>query len=85
MKRLALALVLASGATLAVPAFAQDMGEALSMLELQAQNELRDYGFADTDVMDLTLSQLAKIKTISQSSDYGSNEKMRQIEQVLSH
>jgi hypothetical protein len=85
MKRLALALVLASGATLGAPAFAQDMGEALSMLELSAQKELRDYGFSDTDVMSLTLTQLAKIKTISQSSDYGSNEKMRQIERILSH
>ena len=85
MKRLALALVLASGATLGAPAFAQDMGEALSMLELSAQKELRDYGFSDTDVMSLTLTQLAKIKTISQSSDYGSNEKMRQIEQILVH
>lgn len=85
MKRLALALVLASGATLAAPAFAQDMGEALSMLELSAQKELRDYGFSDVDVMSLTLTQLATIKTISQSSDYGSNEKMRQIERILSH
>jgi hypothetical protein len=85
MKRLALALVLASGATFGAPAFAQDMGEALSMLELSAQKELRDYGFSDTDVMSLTLTQLAKIKTISQSSDYGSNEKMRQIERILSH
>lgn len=85
MKRLALALVLASGATLGAPAFAQDMGEALSMLELSAQRELRDYGFGDTDVMGLTLSQLAHIKTISQSSAYSSNEKMRQIEQVLAH
>ena len=59
--------------------------EALSMLELSAQKELRDYGFADTDVMGLTLTQLAKIKTISQSSDYGSNEKTRQIERILSH
>jgi hypothetical protein len=84
MKRLALALVLASGA-LAAPVFAQDMGEALSMLELSAQKELRDYGFADTDVMSLTLTQLAEIKTISQSSDYGSNEKMRQIERILAH
>lgn len=85
MKRLALALALASGAALAAPVFAQDMGEALSMLELSAEKELRDYGFADTDVMSLTLSQLAHIKNISQSSDYGSNEKMRQIERILAH
>jgi len=85
MKRLALALALASSATLAAPVFAQDMGEAISMLELQAQKELRDYGFADADVTGLTLSQLAQIKTISQSSDYGSNEKMHQIERILAH
>jgi hypothetical protein len=85
MKRIALALVLASGASLAAPAFAQDMGEALSMLELSAQRELRDYGFTDTDVMRLTLSQLALIKGISQSSDYSSNDKMRQIERILAH
>jgi hypothetical protein len=83
MKRIALALALASGATLAAPVFAQDMGEALSMLELSAQKELRTYGFADTDVMGLTLSQLAQIKTIAQASDYGRNEKSKQIKQII--
>lgn len=64
MKRLAPTL-----ASLAAPVFAQDVGEALSMLELSAQKELKSHGFADTDVMALTLSQLAQIKTIRQTSD----------------
>lgn len=85
MKRLALAFVLASGATLAAPAFAQDMGTALSMLELSAQKELKEYGFGSTDVMKLTLSQLAQIKTIAQASDYSTNEKTRQIQQILAN
>ena len=79
---------LALGATLiAGTASAQDtamtMDVALSMLELSVDRELQKYGFEDQDVMNLTLNQLATIKHVAGSSDYGSNERAKQIQAIL--
>lgn len=84
MKRLIVALVLASG--LATSALAQadpDMDQALSMLEVAAQRELGSLGITDVDPMTLSLNQLSQIKSIMSSSDYNETEKARQIMQVV--
>jgi hypothetical protein len=61
------------------------MEVALSMLELSAQRELQQYGFGDTDVMDLTLTQLAAIKAATTNNDYSDNDRKRQIGVILAN
>jgi hypothetical protein len=82
MKRTITALALA--AALSAPgAWAQDMGEALSMLEIAAKRELVAIGLSDVDPMSLSLSQLAQIRSVMGASDYNENEKALQIKQIV--
>jgi len=66
-------------------AFAQNMDEGLSMLEVAAERELKAIGLDDVDPMSLTLNQLALIKTITASSDYGVNEKAKQVQAIVAN
>jgi hypothetical protein len=61
------------------------MDVGLSMLELAADAALKKYGFADRDVMDLTLTQIAAIKGVTSSNDYGDNERRQQIGVILAN
>jgi hypothetical protein len=81
---LALGASLLGGAASAQNA-SMTMEVALSMLELAAQRELQQYGYGDTDVMTLTLSQLAGIKAVTSSNDYGRAERERQIRVILAN
>ena len=79
MRKLMFAIALA-----ACPAgvFAQDtpptadMEQALSMLEVSASKTLEMYG-VEADVMSLTLSQLAEIKSIADTGDDMSSGKQK--------
>jgi hypothetical protein len=86
MKATLTALALAAS-VLGGTAQAQDtsmtMEVALSMLELSAQRELKQYGYGDTNVMDLTLTQLAGIKAVTTSDDYSASDRKRQIGVIL--
>lgn len=85
MKRLIAAVAVAtalSGSAL----WAQDdaeMGEALSMLEVSAKNELTKRGITDVDPMSLSLSQLAQIRSVMGSSDNSDSDKASQIKQIV--
>ena len=81
---LALAASLLGGAASAQDA-SMTMEVGLSMLELSAERELREYGYGDVDVMTLTLSQLAGIKAVTSSSDYSGDERERQIGVILAN
>lgn len=84
MKRLITALALASAlSTTALAQAEPDMDQALSMLELAAQRELRSLGITDVDPMALSLNQLAQIKSVMSSSDYNVNEKSQQIKRIV--
>ena len=61
------------------------MDVGLSMLELSADVALKRYGFGDQNVMDLTLTQIAAIKAVTSSNDYGDNERKQQIGVILTH
>jgi len=78
----AMAVVMAVSTGAAV---AQTMDEGLSMLELAAERELKAIGLDDVDPMSLTLNQLALIKTITSSSDYGVNEKAKQVQAIVAN
>jgi hypothetical protein len=61
------------------------MDVGLSMLELSADVALKKYGFEDQNVMDLTLTQIAAIKAVTSSNDYGDSERKQQIGVILAH
>src|SRR5687768_12244626 len=61
------------------------MEVALSMLELSAERALSHYGYDDTDVKGLTLSQLAGIKAVTSNGDYDEGERKAQIGVVLAN
>jgi hypothetical protein len=86
MKRILTAIAVA--ASLAAPAaLAQDgeMGEALSMLEIAADRELKAIGITDVDPMSLSLNQLAQIRSVMGSSEYNTNEKANQIRRIVAN
>jgi hypothetical protein len=86
MKATITALALAAsvlGGTAHAQNASMTMEVALSMLELSAQRELQQYGFGDTNVMDLTLTQIAGIKAATSNGDYSGNDRKRQIEVIL--
>ena len=76
MRKLMLAIALAAFPT---GGFAQDtpptadMQQAISMLELAASKTLEMYG-VEADVMSLSLSQLAEIKSIADTGDMSSGK-----------
>ena len=59
------------------------MDVGLSMLELAVTNELTRLGIESTDTMELSLSQLAQIRSVFASSDYNRDDKKRQIETII--
>ena len=63
----------------------QTMDVGLSMLEFSATRALREYGFGDQNVMDLTLTQIAAIKAVTSSNDYGASEARAQIGVILAN
>ena len=85
MKR-ALVAILAAMVVSATPlvAVAQaPMGTELSMLEQAVHNQFGKLGISEYQMEDLTLGQLAEIKQVVGSSDYGDNEKKNQIMQII--
>ncbi len=78
----ALATALSAGAASAQSDTAE-MTEGLTMLETGAQKELTKIGLTDVDVMALSLSQLAQIKSVLESSDYDTNEMKNQVSAIL--
>jgi hypothetical protein len=88
MKTTLTALALAAsvlGGTAQAQNASMTMEVALSMLELSAQRELQHYGYGSTDVMDLTLSQLAGIKAATSNGDYNEGERKAQIGAILAN
>jgi hypothetical protein len=81
---LAVAASLFGGAASAQNA-SMTMEVALSMLELAAERELRQYGYDETDVMALTLSQLAGIKAVTSNGDFDEGERKAQIGVILTN
>lgn len=63
----------------------QTMDVGLSMLELSANTALSKYGVGDQDVMDSTLTQIAAIKAVTSSNDYGESERRQQIAVILAN
>jgi hypothetical protein len=84
MKNMLAAVAVALAATTGA-ALAQSMDEGLTMLETAAKRELTQLGLTDVDVMTLNLNQLALIKTITASSDYGVNEKAKQVQAIIAN
>ena len=84
MKDILVALAIATGA-LAGAASAQEMSmeQGVSMLATAAARELKEYGIDNANVMDLTLTQLAGIKLITESSDYSSSERKMALMSIL--
>ncbi len=78
----ALATALSAGAASAQSDTAE-MTEGLTMLETGAAKELTKIGITDVDVMDLSLSQLAQIKSVLESSDYNVNEMKNQVMSIV--
>ena len=78
----ALATALSAGAASAQSDTAE-MTEGLTMLETGAAKELTKIGITDADVMDLSLSQLAQIKSVLESSDYNVNEMKNQVMSIV--
>jgi len=60
------------------------MDVGLSMLELAVSREFGKLGI-DVDPMTLSLNQLALIKAVVGSSDYGSDEKAAQIQAIIAN
>jgi hypothetical protein len=91
MKTTIAAIALAAG-LIGGSASAQDISLAnrtmdvgLSMLELSADMALSKYGFGDQNVMDLTLTQIAAIKAVTSSGDYGDSERKQHIGVILAN
>ncbi len=63
----------------------QTMEVGLSMLELSANMALKQYGYGDQNVMDLTLTQIAAIKGVTSSNDYGDSERKQHIGVILAN
>ena len=81
MKRLTAGLsALAIAAATAVPAFA--LTDEVDMLEAATQDALQEYNVEGVDVMELTVSQIAQIKSVMESSET-TTEKQRQIEAIV--
>ncbi|MBA3324852.1 MAG: hypothetical protein H0T41_06155 [Rhodobacteraceae bacterium] len=78
----ALATALSAGAASAQSDTAE-MTEGLTMLETGAAKELTKIRITDVDVMDLSLSQLAQIKSVLESSDYNVNEMKNQVMSIV--
>jgi hypothetical protein len=85
MKKTIVAFLAASMVSAApFAAFAQEnMDHDLSMLEQSVQNSFAKLGITEYKMEDLTLGQLAEIKSITGSNDYSTSEKQKQIMQVI--
>ena len=80
----ALATALSAGAASAQNDTAE-MSEGLTMLETGAAKELTRIGITDVDVMDLSLNQLAQIKSVLESGDNTANEMKNRVMTIVAN
>ncbi|MEM9798646.1 MAG: hypothetical protein AAF919_19320 [Pseudomonadota bacterium] len=82
LKTTALAAALAMGLVPAQQAAAQSMSEGLNMLQAALVNDFQQMGIPVSALFDLTLGQIAAIKSIVESDDNDSQKKGR-IEAII--
>ncbi len=78
---IAVASSLFSGAAVA-QSDTMTMDVGLSMLELATAKQFSMLGVTDVDPMSLTLSQLAQIKAVVESSEFNVQQKTQQVQSI---